>query len=180
MPTSQQLPHVIAFLLLLARLGDVGSTYLISPQLKLEANPIVRRFRWPFAGLTVLLAAIPYYSLPVGIAFLIVSLLVCASNCSRMWFVRTMGESQYYALIIEMARRAPLGLGIIFCLLSPLCMLMIGGVILMFYPDPHRDWAYYFGIGFLLYAFAIGTYGTLAFLRYRRAGIALARVATPP
>jgi hypothetical protein len=26
MPTYQQLPHVIAFLLLLARLGDVGST----------------------------------------------------------------------------------------------------------------------------------------------------------
>jgi hypothetical protein len=48
MPTYQQLPHVIAFLLLIARLGDVGSTYLLSPTLKLEANPIMRRLRWPF------------------------------------------------------------------------------------------------------------------------------------
>jgi hypothetical protein len=84
MPTCQQLPHIIAFLLLLARLGDVGSTYLISPTLKLGANPIVRRLRWPFAGFTVLAAAIPYYSLPAGVAVLVVSLLVCASNCSRV------------------------------------------------------------------------------------------------
>jgi hypothetical protein len=59
MLTNAQLPHVIAFLLLLARIGDVGSTYLISPTLKLEANPIIRRLRWPFAGITILVAAIP-------------------------------------------------------------------------------------------------------------------------
>jgi hypothetical protein len=47
MLTNAQLPHAVAFLLLLARIGDVGSTYLISPTLKLEANPIIRRLRWP-------------------------------------------------------------------------------------------------------------------------------------
>jgi hypothetical protein len=67
MLTNAQLPHVIAFLLLLARIGDVGSTYLISPALKLEANPIIRRLRWPFAGITILVAAIPYYSVPLGL-----------------------------------------------------------------------------------------------------------------
>jgi hypothetical protein len=173
MPTFQQLPHVIASLLLLARIGDVGSTYLISPQLKLEANPLARRFRWPFAALTLLLAAIPYYSLPIGIAALILSLLVCASNCSRIWFVRTMGEAEYYSLIIDVARRVPPGLGIVYCLFSPLCMVLIGGVILLFYPDRRNDWAYYFALGFFIYAFAIAFYGTLTFLRYRREGIAL-------
>jgi hypothetical protein len=47
--------HTIAFLLLLARLGDIGSTYLATPNLKLEANVLARRFKWPFAWLTVLL-----------------------------------------------------------------------------------------------------------------------------
>jgi hypothetical protein len=105
-PTYQQLPHVIAFLLLLARLGNVGSTYLLSPTLKLEANPIVRRLRWPFAGATILIAVLPYYSLPAGVAVLITSLLVCASNTTRLWLVRTMGESEYHLLLIGVARRA--------------------------------------------------------------------------
>jgi hypothetical protein len=115
MPTYQELPHVIAFLLLLARLGDIGSTYLISPTLKLETNPIVRRFRWPFAAATVLAAALAYYSLPVGVAFLIGSLLVCAANCSRVWLVRTLGESEYHLLLIRVARRAAVGLSVVVC-----------------------------------------------------------------
>jgi hypothetical protein len=174
MPTYQQLPHVIAFLLLLARLGDVGSTYLLSPTLKLEANPIVRRFRWPFASVGILAAAIPYYSLPAGVAFLVLSLLVCASNCSRVWFVRTIGESAYHRLVIDTARRAPLRLGIVFCLLSPLCMATIGGVIFLFYPSLQRDWASWIGYGFVLYACATGLFGSLTFLRYRKEGIAVA------
>jgi hypothetical protein len=174
MPTYQQLPHVIAFLLLLARLGDVGSTYLLSPTLKLEANPIVRRFRWPFAIATLLIAALPYYSMPAGVAILITSLLVCASNSSRLWLVRTMGEAEYHAVLIGVARRAPVALSIVFCLLPPLFMAMIGGVILLFYPSRQQDWGYWIGLGFLLYALVIGLYGSLAFLRYRREGNALA------
>jgi uncharacterized membrane protein YbhN (UPF0104 family) len=85
-----------------------------------------------------------------------------------------MGEAEYYSLIIDVARRVPLGLGIVYCLLSPLCMVLIGGVILLFYPDRRNDWAYYFALGFFIYAFAIAFYGTLAFLRYRREGRALA------
>lgn len=81
-----------------------------------------------------------------------------------------MGETEYHSLIIGVARRAPLGLGIAYCLLSPLCMVLIGGVILLFYPDRHNDWAYYFAPGFFAYAFVVGLYGTLAFLRYRREG----------
>jgi hypothetical protein len=59
MLTMQWLTHLISFLLLLSRLGDIGSTYLITPTLKLEANPIVRRLKWRFAAVTILAAAIP-------------------------------------------------------------------------------------------------------------------------
>lgn len=179
MPTYEQLPHLIAFLLLLARIGDVGSTYLLTPNLKLEANPVVRRLRWPFASITILAAALPYYSLPAGVAFLIISLLVCASNCSRLWVIRTIGETEYHLFVIGIARRAPLGLSIVFCLLSPLCMATIGGVILLFYPHPDQDWASWFALGFVLYALILGLYGSLAFLRYRKEGNSLIE-STPP
>ncbi len=180
MPTYQQLPHVIAFLLLLARLGDIGSTYLISPMLQLETNPIIRRFRWPFAAAAVLAAALPYYSLPAGLALLVASLLVCASNCSRIWLVRTLGESEYHLLLIRVARRAPVGLSVAFCLLSPLCITVLGGVILLFYPNPHEDWASWIAIGIFGYAMVVALFGTLAFLRYRKEGLAMAERTNGP
>jgi hypothetical protein len=135
MLTMPQLTHVIAFLLLLSRIGDIGSTYLITPTLKLEANPIVRRLKWRFAIATLLMAAVPYYSLPAGVTLLITSLLVCASNCSRIWIARTLGEAEYHLFLVRVARRAPVGLSIMFFLLSPLCMATIGGLIWLFYPD---------------------------------------------
>jgi hypothetical protein len=173
MLNNAQLTHLIAFLLLLARLGDVGSTYLITPTLKLEANPIARRLRWPFAAVTVLAAAVPYYSLPMGITFLVVSLLVCASNCSRIWFIRTIGEDEYHRLVIDTARRTPLGLGVASCLLSPLCMATIGGVTFLFYPSLDKDWGAWIAYGFILYAVAMGFFGFSTFLRYRKEGMAL-------
>ena len=35
--------HVLCALLLLARVADLGTTYLATPSLALEANPIVRK-----------------------------------------------------------------------------------------------------------------------------------------
>jgi hypothetical protein len=173
MLTTPQLTHVIAFLLLLSRLGDIGSTYLITPTLKLEANPIVRRLKWPFAGATVFIAALPYYSLPAGVAFLIGYLLVCASNCSRLWIARVLGETEYHLFLARVAGRAPIGLSIVFFLLSPLCMATIGGVILLFYPGLQKNWGAWIALGFLSYAVVVGLYGSLALLRLRREGLAL-------
>jgi hypothetical protein len=53
-------------------------------------------------------------------------------------------------------------------------MAIIAGVILLFYPSLQNDWGSWIAYGFLLYALVIGLYGSLAFLRYRKEGIALA------
>ena len=96
-----------------------------------------------------------------------------ASNCSRVWLARTMDETEYHLLLVRVASRVPVGLGVLYCMLSPLCMFAIGGVMLMFYPSFNRDWAAWFAFAFFPYGFVIATYGSLAFLRYRREGIAL-------
>ena len=61
-----------------------------------------------------------------------------------------------------------------FCVLSPLCMATIGGVMFLFYPSLQNDWAAWIGYGFILYAFAMALFGSMAFLRYRKEGIAAA------
>ena len=164
------LTHTVAFLLLLARLGDIGSTYLATPKLTLEANPIVRRFKWPFAWLTVLVAFLPYYSLALGIIILVTSLLVCASNFSRLWFMRAMGEVEYHELITNFAAKAHLPSAIVFILMPAVCIATIGLLLLYFYPDPNKHWGFFFAYGLFAYALAIGVWGPLAFLRFRREG----------
>ena len=168
MDNYQYVDHVIAFLLLIARIGDIGSTYLVTPRLKLEANPIVRRLGWPFALLTILICLAPYWSVPGGIILLVVSLLVSASNSSKIWFIRTMGEEEYYQLVLNLTARAKLGSSLLFLLLPAFFMGLLGGTVIFLYPDPNYFWGYYFGEGVLVYAAVIAIYSPLTFLRLRR------------
>src|SRR5437867_966894 len=94
-----KLEHLLCVVILLSRLGDIGSTYLITPKLKLEANPIARKLGWGFAVATLLLCFVPYYSTALGIIVLIPSLMVSAANASKIWFVRAYGESEYHDLL---------------------------------------------------------------------------------
>jgi hypothetical protein len=61
------LPHVLCGLLLVSRIGDVLSTYLLTPSLALEANPVVRKLGWRFAVLSLGACVVPYFSLPVAV-----------------------------------------------------------------------------------------------------------------
>ena len=86
--------HLLAFLVLLSRIGDVVSTRLVTPTLRLEANPIVRRLGWRFAATTLVIAVVPYFLLPLGVVVLTTSLLVAGSNLSRGWLVHALGEAE--------------------------------------------------------------------------------------
>ena len=63
-------PHFLAALVLLSRIGDVLSTYLVSPTLLLESNAFVRRWGWPVALLSLLFCFVPYYNTAVGVVVL--------------------------------------------------------------------------------------------------------------
>ncbi|MEE9126822.1 MAG: hypothetical protein V3U11_06750 [Planctomycetota bacterium] len=104
------LAHVLCGLILLGRLGDIISTWLITPKLDLEANPIVRRLGWRFAVLTVLICLVPYV-VDVWIAVILVPpfLMVSGSNIGKIWIVRALGEKQVLQQSIETARRSTFG-----------------------------------------------------------------------
>ena len=75
--------HVLCALILLGRVGDVGTTYLATPTLRLEANPIMRKLGWRFAVLTLLLCLIPYYSTALGVMVVVPSLMVSSFRTQR-------------------------------------------------------------------------------------------------
>lgn len=162
------LSHFLCGLLFLSRLGDIVSTYLVSPELKLEANPIAKKLGWSFALASLLVCLIPYYSAPMSIIILVPSLMVSASNTSKIWFARAYGESEYQELLQRMARRSRLSDSLVPNLAAAAFTALIGLILLLLCPDPQKDWGFWFGFGFLAYALAIAFHGSMFLLKLFR------------
>lgn len=165
---SHNLNHLLFALLLLGRLGDVLTTYLVTPTLKLEANALARKLRWPFAWATLLVAFIAYYSPQLSIVAIVVSLLVSASNASKILTARVMGEEAYYQFTLTILAKSSPGSALLFMLLPVFFHTTLGLTLMLFYPDPLYDWGFYFALGFLTYAFAIAFHSTVFYIRLRR------------
>ena len=177
---GHNLQHVLAVLLLVSRLrgihavrpgghlGDIGSTYLATPNLKLEGNPLARWGGWKFALLTLLVALLPYVSVDISMAALAMSLLVTGSNFSKGWLARSLGEQGLSEVHELAARRSSLSAAVGFVLASAGAYALAGAVLFVFSGGPD-SWAYWFAAGVLAYSFAVALYGTLSAVRlYRR------------
>ena len=175
-------PHFLAALVLLSRIGDVLSTYLVSPTLLLESNAFVRRWGWPVALLSLLFCVVPYYSTAVGVVVLTASFLVTGSNLSRCWLVRALGEAEYLAILLRAARHGRRGSAVAFVLASGACIVLVG-LLLMWFSGGGAKWGYWFGVGIALYGAALALHGSSFMLRlFREAskgGLAAQRVVGP-
>ena len=165
---NQQL--VLIVLLLVSRLGDIGSTWLATPELKLESNPVVRKFRWWYAWATLLLCFVPLVSLGASVAILVASLLVTSSNLSKGWLMRSLGEDGYLLLMHETAVRSSLPVALGFTLGSAAAVGLVGWLALVT-SGGDGTWGYWGATGILIYAAAIAFYGAISVVRlYRSLG----------
>lgn len=153
--------HVLCALLFISRVGDVLSTYLVTPNLKLEANPIVRKLGWKYALLTILVCFIPYYSLVMAVFALPVFLLVCASNFKKVWVARTMGEEGLLNHTQELIKKAKLSDVMLSTLASSFFLFLTGLSLYFLSPYGPRQWSYWFAMGIMAYAFVTAFYGCL-------------------
>jgi hypothetical protein len=158
--------HLLALGILLSRLGDVGSTYAATPNLRLEANPIMRKGGWPLAWASLLLCLIAYYDERSGIMVLVASLLVTGSNLSKAWAMRSLGEAGYEEYMTRVVRASSLAGALAFVCGSAACVALVGGLIMAFTPDGMV--AFWAAAGMLLYAAAVAGYGSLSVVRLFR------------
>lgn len=158
--------HVIAGLAVVSRIADVWTTYQVTPTLKLEANPVARRFGWPFALLTVLTGLLTYVWDALGVVILTMSFLVSASNASRIVMAKALGEEELAALSRRVLVATPPWPGLLYMLMPGVFIGVLGGSLLYFHSTP-SEWGYYFGMGMLAYALAIFVHYPIAYLRVR-------------
>jgi hypothetical protein len=146
------LVHTVAFATLISRLGDIGTTFLVSPMLKLEANPIARRLGWKYIFATAGLALVPYYSIHGGIAVCTASFLAGASNASEAMLARFMGEEKYAALSREAIQKMPVLLGLALLCLPAFFFTMLGLLMLVLFPHSSTGSGFDIAMGIMLFA----------------------------
>ena len=152
--------------LLFARGMDFLSTWVATPHLVLEGNPIAKWLGWKWGALLNLALCIGFARAPLpAVIIATTSLLVAARNFQGAWLMRTMGEQNYRAWMSDRLSEGKTGL-FLFCLFAQ-CLLTAGiGVALVCFGDqlliPTGV-----GVGMMGYTLAVLVYSLISVWRGR-------------
>ncbi|NII10031.1 hypothetical protein [Oleiagrimonas sp. C23AA] len=155
---------------LVGRLLDLGSTWLQTPSLRLEGNALVRRFGWPCAWASVLLALAGFISPGLGIVVAVMSCCAAASNIQGALIVNYLcGEHAFSALMAQHAKPLNLRRSLRDTLLLALPMLLVGVALMVTRDRPLDTVAGCIGLGIVTYVLGVSVHRTLGLVRrYRR------------
>ena len=151
----------------LGRGADFLSTWIATPTLLLEANPLARKLGWKWGGAVNLAvcAGFAFFALP-AIIITTCSVLVAAHNFQRAWLMRTMGEENYQEWFVERVIETRPSL-YLFCLFGETALTGAVGVLLLCFSDLAVI-PFGIGMGIVAYAVAVTFYTLLALWRLRR------------
>ena len=172
-------------LLLGMRGADFLSTWVATPQLVLEGNPLARKLGWRWGALVNVAVCLIFAAWPLSaLVIATTSALVAARNFQSAWLMRTLGEEQYRDWYIQRLRETPLPL-YLFCLLGQTLLVVAVGATLMLVAmtsaestraaktmlfEDDRLVPFAVGLGIVAYAIAVVFYTSLALWRIRRSG----------
>ena len=155
-------------LLLFARSMDFLSTWVATPNLVLEGNPLAKRLGWRW-GIPLNLAlclGLAVWPLP-AIVISTTSVLVAARNFQQAWLMRSLGEEIYREWHVARIQETRVSL-YLFCLLGQTALTGgVGGALLCF-GNPYLV-PVAIGLGIVFYAVAVAFYTLLSIWRMRRA-----------
>jgi len=169
--------YALLFLLLVVSRGmDFLSTWVATPNMVLEGNPLAKRlgWRWGIPLNLVLCFAFAFWPLP-AIVISTTSVLVAARNFQSAWLMRSLGEQFYRDWHIERVQETSVTL-YLFCLFAQTAL--IGGVgTAVVYFSERRLVPLAIGLGIVAYAVAVAFYTLLGIWRMRRSAIQRGRSA---
>jgi hypothetical protein len=154
-------------LVLFGRGMDLLSTWIATPTLELEANPIAKRLGWRlgFWVNVALSVAAAFWPLP-AISIATTSVLVAARNLQSAWLMRTLGEHEYRVWIAARFRETQRGVFVI-CLVMQTALLLLVGAGLMA-TSRLAIVPFAVGLGIVTYAVAVAFFTSLAMRRAAR------------
>ncbi|MBI5775394.1 MAG: hypothetical protein HZA89_16865 [Verrucomicrobia bacterium] len=165
-PFASREYFVVLALLLFGRGMDFLSTWVATPNLALEANPIAKKLGWKWGALVNLLLSglLAAWPLP-SVIVVTTSLLVAARNFKSAWAMRALGENEYRAWVAGVMTRTPLGLYLA-CLFGETLLTGAVGAGVAYFAGNWLVLA--IGLGVVGYAIAVAFYTLLSLWRMRR------------
>jgi len=158
-------------LLVFSRGMDFLSTWIATPNLALEGNPLAKKLGWKWGillniAICLVLPLWPLSAIVVSTA----SVLVAARNFQSAWLMRSLGEEIYRRWHVERVRETRVSL-YLFCLAGNTLLAAGVGTALIYFSDPERAGfvAFAIGMGMVTYAIAVAFYTLLAAWRIHRA-----------
>jgi len=157
---------VLAAATAVARSMDLVSTWIATPRLTLEGNPIARRLGWRWGIPLNGVLALTFACWPLlAISLITTSCLVAARNLQSAWLMRSMGELDYRCWMAD--RMADSSRSLVWgCFLGEALMTGIVGGTLMGFSE-WRLVPFSIGLGMIAYSFAVGLFSSLAIWRSR-------------
>ncbi len=157
---------VLLGLLLFARGMDFLSTWVATPHLTLEGNPIAKWLGWKWGLVVNLGLCVGFATMPIpAIIIATTSLLVAARNFQSAWLMRSLGEDAYRDWYVDRVRATRLPL-YLFCLAGNTLLTAGVGAALIYFAAQAVPQA--IGIGIVGYAVAVAFYTLLSVWRTRR------------
>ena len=155
-------------LLVFSRGMDFLSTWIATPNLALEGNPLAKKLGWKWGVLLniVICLALPLWPLS-AIVVATASVLVAARNFQSAWLMRSLGEEIYRHWHVERVRETRVTL-YLFCLAGNTLLTAGVGAALIYFSDL-RLGPFAIGMGMITYAIAVAFYTLLAIWRIHRA-----------
>jgi hypothetical protein len=157
---------LLLVVLLFARGMDFLSTWVATPHLVLEGNPIAKKLGWRWGAVVNLALCVLFALYPVpAVIIATTSVLVAARNFQSAWLMRTMGEAAYrdwYVARYHETRPTVY----LFCLFGQTLLVALVGAALLLVAG---TWfAQAVGLGIVGYAIAVTFYTLLSVWRMRR------------
>ncbi len=175
-PFASRSYALMFLLLILARGMDFLSTWVATPNLVLEGNPIAKKLGWKW-GIPLNLAlcfGLAFCPLP-AIVISTTSVLVASRNFQSAWLMRSLGEQFYRAWHVERVQETSVTL-YLFCLFAQTALTGgVGAAVISF-----SEWRLVplaIGLGIVAYALAVAFYTLLGIWRLRRSAIRTAQAA---
>ena len=170
-PFASREYFIMLAILVISRGTDFLSTWVATPHLVLEGNPIAKWLGWKWGAVVnvVLVSTLSMWPLS-AIVVSTASVLVAARNFQSAWLMRSMGEDAYRDWYMQRMSEAPLTL-YLFCLAgNTLLTIAVGAAVIAF--STTRDYVLIvplgIGMGIIAYAVAVIVFTLLSIWRSRR------------
>jgi hypothetical protein len=176
-PFGSRTYFLLLLVLLACRGMDFLSTWVATPNMVLEGNPIAKKLGWRWGTPINLLLCILFAAWPLpAIVISTTSVLVAARNFQAAWLMRSMGEQQYREWHVARIQETSATLYLA-CLFGQAALFGALGFAVIYFTFWEKQTALLaIGLGIVAYAIAVVIYSLIGVCRLRRSYLQVQRV----